>query len=414
MVRAAKNAMKEGARKVLLSLAVVAVTLVMSLAVTEVLLRLFPSMIGINVLERFHPELRTAISQRLGLTTNSDKLLIRSEERSDGGPNLYIYKPDTTYSMPPSETDKSYGAVSSIRTDHHGFCNEPGKPSGERLDILSIGGSIPNCVGVPAEEIFSAVLENSTGYSVYNLGANGTGPYEYLELLRQFGLAFKPRVVIMNISEGNDLRDIIYYNDYLDGRGKRFIQKQPMGGLFAVSYAAAFLKSGVKIKVKQMKRMSGRNFRFTVSVDGETVVMNTANTDRDEAESAQRLSRGELGPELYEPVIAAFAKLAKEEGFVPVISYIPGYYTVYDATIDYEDNSIADDMRRYSRAQRAWFEQNANDHDIAFIDTTPGLQAAAETRPLLYFPSALHMTREGHRVLANIMSSAMETLAGGR
>ena len=46
------------------------------------------------------------------------------------------------------------------------------------------------------------------------MGVGGIGPYEYVQVLKQFGLQRRPRIVIMNIYEGNDLRDTLRYWDH--------------------------------------------------------------------------------------------------------------------------------------------------------------------------------------------------------
>ena len=51
------------------------------------------------------------------------------------------------------------------------------------------------------------------GATTYNLGVPGVGPYEYLEILRRFGLALEPRIVLLNIYEGNDLRDAVRFDE---------------------------------------------------------------------------------------------------------------------------------------------------------------------------------------------------------
>ena len=79
-----------------------------------------------------------------------------------------------------------------FRTDEHGFCNEPGKAAAGMQDIVSIGGSIPNCVAIPAKGIFTAVLQHKTGKRVYNLGVGGVGPYEYLEILSPLRFGVPP------------------------------------------------------------------------------------------------------------------------------------------------------------------------------------------------------------------------------
>jgi len=67
------------------------------------------------------------------------------------------------------------------------------------------------CASIQPVEAWPALLAGHLGKSVCNLGVPGIGAYEYLVLLRRFGLVKRPRVVVMNLYEGNDLRDALRY-----------------------------------------------------------------------------------------------------------------------------------------------------------------------------------------------------------
>ena len=65
------------------------------------------------------------------------------------------------------------------------------------------------------------MLESALQAPAYNLSVAGIGPYEYVELLRRYGLPLGPRVVVMNIYEGNDLRDVLKFVRHRENPKKR-------------------------------------------------------------------------------------------------------------------------------------------------------------------------------------------------
>ena len=91
----------------------------------------------------------------------------------------------------------------------------------------------------------------------------------------------------MNIYEGNDLRDILRYHKFVSTGIDRKSRKR-LGGVFAVSYALAYLKSSVEVMVKRLTKREKINFRYTVEVDGVKTPMNVTNSDTDEVKHARR------------------------------------------------------------------------------------------------------------------------------
>jgi len=380
------------------------------LACFEVTLRLFPSLIGIAILDRFHPDLGATIAGELGFSTMATRLLISSAERLDKGPDFYIYLPNSRYVAPIDPADVAYGAVDYVPTDNLGFCNPPGAAARGYVDIVAIGGSVPNCVGVPPEHIFTNELARLTHLTAYNIGANRTGPNEYLELLRRYGLRFRPRAVVMNISEANDLRDISRYNQFVTEGVKQESWTRNLGGLFRYSYAFAFLKGGIEFAVKAVKAALGPDFRYTVRAEGKDVALNIGNSTRDELQLAHQVAAGTVSPDIYGPALKDFVTLAGKSGFTPVVVLVPAAYTIYDKSIVFNDPSIAPDIRAYHSLQRDWLAANAARIGYRFIDATAGMMAAAESGPLLYFPANVHLTAAGHAALAATIAPELRSV----
>ena len=88
--------------------------------------------------------------------------------------------------------------------DSDGFRNNTSTPMAE---VIVIGDSYV-ASGVNGEDTFGKRLEKHLGFTVANLGVGGYGPFQYLEVLKRYGLAKKPKYAIFSFFEGNDLYEI--------------------------------------------------------------------------------------------------------------------------------------------------------------------------------------------------------------
>jgi hypothetical protein len=395
-------------RQFLIKCVAVAISLLLALVLAEGVLRAAPSLIGLAILNRFHPDLRSKIAKEIGLETGDDFILVTSAERSDKGPDFYLMKPNGVYWKPVDDIDKAHGAVEEVTTDERGFCN-PARLAGlKTVDVATLAGSIPTCSYISGEEIFSSYLGIESALASYNLAVRGVGPYEFVEVLKRYVGDLKPRLVILAISEGNDLRDCQRHIDHVSG--KKLRERRPLGGPFTWSYALAFIKGGIEVAVATVKEQFEPDFRYTVVTQGQTIPMNIANSDTDELALARAVESGEKSPELYRPPLVEFVRMGRDHDFVPLVVIVPNAYTIYDRSITYSDPAIASLVRGYSAAQRNWLAQNAASIGYKFFDPTDALQEMAASRPLLYFPSNVHPTAEGQKALAEIVAPTVRAL----
>lgn len=380
----------------------------------EVALRILPVAIPLSLLEQFEPEMRSHIADRRKLTTRKDTVLL---ERRDGGPpdRMWVYAPATQVHQ---EFDEPH-IVKTVTVDDEGFCNTPSDLyQTDTFDIVTIGDSFTFCWTVAPNESWSAYLARFTGSSVYNLGLPGRGLYEYLELLRHYGLSKAPRIVVMNVYAGNDFRDAYLYFEskarsadsvarhtcpFASEAACRTFVRLRHGSLGRNSYAYNFLAAAIWTITASANKSEIR-FQYDVRLaDGSTLKMNSRNGDRDEVEFAQRLVDGRLSTEMFDAALEDFARLADQHDFFPVVSYTPSAYTAYDSMATFDDEGIADTMSSYSDLLRAYFARKTSELDLAFVDLTPVLVEEAATSvddSLLYFRTNVHFTPRGHRVAA--------------
>ena len=90
-------------------------------------------------------------------------------------------------------------------TDRNGFRNPPvERPA---ADIVFVGDSFTEAIEVDENDTFVRRVGNATGLSVANLGRGAYGPQQEFIVLKKYGLAYKPRFVVWQLFEGNDLLD---------------------------------------------------------------------------------------------------------------------------------------------------------------------------------------------------------------
>ena len=386
----------------------------------EIGLRMAPhALVPLNWLKRFEPGIRSEIAQAMGLPRQD---VTYELERDDGGPPLLLYKPFARTEQPMAP-----GVVDIVERDDQGFCNPPEDSyARDQIDVLIIGDSFSTCILNRPEEGWPHLLGQALGNSLYGLGRPGTGPYEYVQILKAKGLAKQPRLVVMSFYEGNDLRDALRYRAFRDGARSdtsnddrdRFepdyerLLGNPIG---RSSYAAnLLLVAWGKLQEAVLSRLQTEeagerrdvNFLYTLERDGKAIPFNEQNADQSEVRQALSLAAGDFDLTVLDGAIEAFASLAAAHDFIPVIVYAPSAHTVYAKEARYDDPSLADVLSRHSADQRGHLADLTRKLGIIFFDMTDPLRrAVAETElePPLYSPITLHYSVAGNATVAEIM-----------
>ena len=397
----------------------------------ELGLRAFPAeLIPVGWLKRFQSDLRLEIAERLSLPNEQ----MRELPRDDGGPPLKLYRPNVRTEQRFSSQERS-----DVTRDARGFCN-PARDSYDRatIDVIIMGDSFTGCIATDREATWISRIGQLTGLSVYNVGEGGIGPYDYLQIFRHFGLPKSPKIALMNIYEGNDLRDSVRYHEHVDAVRKggsgyadaadRFepeleyetLLHQPLGrssyavnvGLVALGKAAEGIGNAISRARGEVREQV--NFRYELRfADGAVVPFNVQNADRAEVRHAAWLRSGEIRLSAFDDVLARFVALGREHDFQPVVSYAPSAYTAYADVVAFEDDALSRLMPWFSEKQPAYLRQKSEEPGFAFIDLTPALQAAAhrlQDKELLYYPANVHYTPAGHRVVGDALAAAITEL----
>lgn len=404
--------MKDGKSRALgLAVVTIGIALLVGFGFIEAALRVFPGLIGLNQLQNFEPTMRAEIANRLGLPTLASHIPITSDQRSDGGPPFFLWAPNALAYTFMDKADVALGAPEHVQLDANGLCNPIEKAPLGKADILVAGDSFTTCQGAAPKDGAAQKLQELTGLSTYNLGISNTGPYEYLEMLKRFA-HFKPRIAVMNIYEGNDLRDIVRYRRFVESGGTS--EKDRELPAPAWSYAAQFFETAYKLAEGYVKTAAGAdhdyNFRYSAQVGDHVMAMNIANKDQGEVERAVQLREGKISPDLFAEPLENYVDWAKANGIVPVVTYIPSMYTAYEATVTFEAPEIGNTVRAFSTSQRKWIAEHAQPLGYNFVDLTPFLQEAAAKGELTHFPSNVHLTAKGEEIVGMHMAAFIKQL----
>jgi hypothetical protein len=398
-------------RVFVLGAASMGIALLIGFALIEVALRAFPALIDLSVLVRFEPHLRAEIAERLGLRTFKNVQEITTEMRSDGGPVFRIPAPDSLTVVPADKVDKQLGAVEVVKVDVNGLCNVPEKAKTSRADIFVAGDSFVFCTAVTVENTAAHFLQEMSGLRVYNIGIGGNGPYEYVEMIKRLGPAFRPRLIFMIVYEGNDLRDAIRTKHFIEN--KVDLRKRENTTTPSLSYAAEFISANVELIGKYIRYRRGgenvHNFRYSAMVNKRKMSLNVTNEDQDEIINAFRFQRGEIDFGVFEPPLKEFVGWSNSNEITPIVAYIPSMYTAYAATVQFEDPIVQTAAQQFSMAQRLWFARQASVVGYRFHDITPAIQAAAASE-LTHFPANLHLTPKGLEIVAKELLSLLKEL----
>lgn len=126
----------------------------------------------------------------------------------------FVRKAHLSWRQYNSETNK----VVDYQTDENGFRNPPGVTS---ADVVFIGDSYTEGAQVSEDETFVRRVAALSGLTVQNLGRAVYGPQQELIVLRKYALAYRPRVVVWQVFEGNDLRDATVFAEWRENPHQR-------------------------------------------------------------------------------------------------------------------------------------------------------------------------------------------------
>lgn len=386
------------------NLALLALSVAVSLVILEGFLRLLAGSIPVAVMaEAPKMPARIAFLEARGFTVGAPVMVLPS---SRGGRDIVL--PESNTHKPVDPEDAAEGAVAMFhRTD--GFCNEQ-PPLETGATLVGVGDSFTYCASVEIGESWAHVLGDLLQVRTANLGMPGEGLAQYYEALRQKAPP-TTRIAVIGIYEGNDLRDALDFEAALKAGGEGPAPKRRLhvgrlirSSFLGHSYLVAFVWGSIQTLEK---RLGNPEFSYDVKIDGRWMTLNVHDQDSDEVRHARRVREGEITQarlvELWSEPISWIVDLAGDRGFAPLFIYIPSAYTAYDESVRFHDQDTGEAVKEMSKVQRAAFAEICESRGLNCLDTVGAFEAAGRER-LTYFPSNVHLTPYGHRVVAEAIA----------
>ena len=107
---------------------------------------------------------------------------------------------------------KEAGEWALFKSDEYGFNNPVGVFDKSFYQIVGIGDSFTSGYCLPDSFSFMSLVKKEYPLTI-NLGVTGTGPLHQLAILKEYVASLKPKVVLWNFFEGNDLQELVIENN---------------------------------------------------------------------------------------------------------------------------------------------------------------------------------------------------------
>lgn len=284
----------------------------------------------------------------------------------------------------------------SYQLDELGFRNKGPLPS--QADIVVIGDSLVFGYGVDIDQAWPQTLARLSGRTVVNLGLIGASPQQYLRIYETFGRAFKPKIVVLGFFASNDFWDAEQFEHWQQsGVGGNYLEWRDYGRpkaadlehlLGRMEYAAKkhlYLVQLLGLGVKALTRHPGSPPAM-LEWNGEEIIR------LDAGYLEQLTANAKPGNPVFTLVMDSLLqlqRLVEADGGRLVVVFQPGKEVIYLPF-------TGDSAPHPSTAISAALEQQ----NIATLQLVPAFQASAEAGNMLYFPTDGHPNAMGYRLIA--------------
>jgi hypothetical protein len=220
-----------------------------------------------------------------------------------------------------------------VTTNAAGFRPNSAEPP---YEIVLVGDSFLT-TGEDDASTLSERLRAVSGRATFNLARAWYGPYQYLELLKRFGLALRPQVVVLAFDAGTDIDDIREYHRWRREHRYYFYTdyaQRPVVGRYAVALAdtGAALRDTLATRLARPSRPGAPGAIHPdlglIRVGAQVVPMVFGDWNP-EGSAEQLLATAEW--QALRALLTEFHDLCRASGILPVLLYIPTKSQVYAA-----------------------------------------------------------------------------------
>ena len=316
--------------------------------------------------------------------------------RTDNAPDDelgFVRKPNASWRGYIKEVDRFVD----YRTDQNGFRNSSTEQA--VADVVFIGDSFTEAAQVSDDDTFVRRVGAATGLSVVNLGRSGYGPQQELIVLQKYGLTYKPRIVVWQLFEANDLMEAANFAAWKKNPGQS--KSSIVDRYFAHSLISRVL---AKTRVAEDDDSSTPWIRFSYS-DGTTARL-PLNFYYDPSQP----QKVPVGMDETNRTIDVGHRLCQSHGIQLLVIHIPAMIHVMDPYVAFERETdetryrpkpTSNDEKDFSGRVAELCEQLG----CTFVDSLAVLrQAAATNNRNLYISRDEHLDVRGHELIAQLVA----------
>ena len=291
-------------------------------------------------------------------------------------------------------------------TDSKGFKNSQYLSRLEKVDIVTLGDSFAEGMGVSTKETFSSLL-NDQGYTTYNLGVQGYSPSQMLGVFKEFGQNLSPKFVLTQYTFATYEREK-FFKDKKNIRytgGISYINSSQTNP--EIREQAKYLFSALWLMTKNL-RMSIKN---TIKYYSVKMSDKKFNKYKDIYE-IEKINSTPLDIESWNASLGAFNKINKISNTINakmILIYIPTRPMIY-----YEratGKKLPKEILNESKILKDFAKKN----NIIFINPTKKLIDYVNSLPLNFKKHQLpyleidaHMNKIGYEIISGEIKSFIE------
>ncbi len=274
------------------------------------------------------------------------------------------------------------------RTDENGFRNPEGV---RRADVVFIGDSFTEAATVEDSDTFVRRAGASSGFSVVNLGRGAYGPQQELLVLKRYGLSYRPRVVVWQLFEGNDLPDARLFAEWKQNPQQVSVPFKER--YFENSLLAEWIPKERRVPdspLVKLQHQDGTGIQITLRYEYDP----------------NAPSKDPVGLAKTTQAIEEGYRLCQSQGVKLVVVFVPTMVRVMEPYLVFaraaeKSRYLPDDMAVVKNDFSAKMAEFCAGLGCSFIDTFAALrQAAAIDNRGLYVPVDEHLDKRGHEVVA--------------
>jgi len=310
------------------------------------------------------------------------------------------------------KTDREEREVT-FSTDAYGFRNESSDPGQTRpLDVILLGGSMPDGANTTQEDILSSLLSRDYGYQTYNLSMGASRPWEnYVNLSLEIDrLPIKPQRTVVLWVLVADIRELdepchrnldtakLPWNDWL---GSLMVSYQTLRRYSPVHQFIS--RAVIRLRYGRLARESWvlrRNF-----LDGRMLLFASRDPEP-KGRSAEDLLHHPNFP-CFRATFSAMKRLADQKNLKVAIVLVPNKAGVYSwvldngppwsTTLDPSDFSIV--LKQISDQEGFYF------FDLKPFFVEASRRAWEDSRGLIWWHDDMHWNARGHKEAASVIYS---------